>query len=278
VAQLLEELAKTHDVRERPADAEAALSRAIAIREKEGLENDAELAKDLYSLSRRYLAQRKYAEAEPLARRALSNFEKVGGPDDTPLIYSLTLLASIAQELGHGAEAESLAKRSLAIAEKGPADDNKVRMNCLSLLSYLYSRQGRPDEAQAVDRRRHALTVESFARAGFVEAEDGTFVLSPNATQAQKDAWAAKQPKESRPRPVGVGPVGVPPQPQLPTDGIGGEILGSGSFEFPTVGNVEKPKAVDTSDMFLPPFPSDIDVKKTSGTNPDPVIPPTPPQ
>jgi Tetratricopeptide repeat len=276
VAVILEELAKTHDVRGAPADVVAPLSRAIAIREKVGLEKDTALANNILFLSGRLFTQKKYAEAELLAKRAVSNAEKIGGPDNPALVPCLNLLAGIAQELDHGAEAELLAKRALTLAEKGPAENIEMRMNCLAHLSQLYTRQGQTELAQEVDRRSHALTVEHYAKLGMVEREGVGFVLSPNATQAQKDAWASELPKDSFHPPVGVEAVAARPSRQPPINVIGGEIFGWGWPEFPTDGNASKPTAGPKSPLF-PEFPSDIDVKKTSGIDPNPVVSPTPP-
>ena len=180
-AQVLEELAKTRVGRAEPAEAEAAVKRAIAVRETAQAGPADRLAGDLLYLAVIQANRKAFAEAEPSARRAVAIAEEAHGPDDPGLLPALNYLAGILQEIGHDAEALAVASRAMAIVEKGPEGATEARTSVLALLAHLQARQGHPEESEATERRRRDLIVADAARRGMVEVEGGWFVPSADA-------------------------------------------------------------------------------------------------
>jgi tetratricopeptide (TPR) repeat protein len=137
------------------ADAQAAATQVLAIRQKTLLPNDPRIAESLTDLGFLDDNMGRFAESEDLLKRAASIQEKVHGPDHPDFAKVVNNLAALYLHLGRFSEAEPLMKHATAIWEKAPAGDNYA--TSLNNLAVLYGLEGRYAEDESLIRRALAL-------------------------------------------------------------------------------------------------------------------------
>jgi len=138
-------------------EAEKAVARALAIREKALGRDHPSVATTLNNLAALYDAQGRYAEVEPLYQRSLAIYEKALGRDHPYVATTLNNLAGLYDAQGRYAEAEPLYQRSLAIWEKALGRDHPSVATTLNNLAELYRAQGRYAEAEPLYQRSLAI-------------------------------------------------------------------------------------------------------------------------
>ncbi len=139
----------------RPAEGEALLKRAVAIREKDlGPDPDHRyVAINLNNLAALYIKQGQYAQGEPVIKRALAIREKALGPDHPDVAQSLNNLAVLYRAQGQYAKAEPVIKRALAIREKALGPEHPAVAASFNNLAQLYQFQGQYADAEPLFKR-----------------------------------------------------------------------------------------------------------------------------
>ena len=172
------------------AEAVVIAKRALALAERLGGPDHADVGICLVNLTTLYAAQGRLRELEPLLKRLLSLREKTLDPDHPDIEQSLNNLALLYDAQDRSPEAEPFLRRSLAIREKVLGPDHPDVADSLNRLATSYRSQGRHDEAEPLFKRAlairekalgpdhadvaaslHGLAMIHAARGGYAEAE-----------------------------------------------------------------------------------------------------------
>jgi CHAT domain-containing protein/tetratricopeptide (TPR) repeat protein len=163
LASTLGQLGMAYVQMDRPADAEAAFRRAVAVAEKRQGPPDIALPSALRGLADVHYSQRRFTEAEPLLRRALAITEKMF-PDHPWNGEVLLTLANVKRGLGQYAEAKPLYERTVAIREKYLGPDHLEFAEVLRDLAELHLASGDVNEALASSRRAVDIAAATMSR------------------------------------------------------------------------------------------------------------------
>jgi tetratricopeptide (TPR) repeat protein len=110
----------------RPADARAAISRALAIDEKARGKDHPEVGWALLTQGDVLRAEHHPREAIAAYEQSLLILEKASGADFPGLCQPLSRLAASLLDTGDARHAQELAERAVTLATKGPPDDAEV--------------------------------------------------------------------------------------------------------------------------------------------------------
>ncbi len=145
-------------------EAEAALRRALSLREQHFGAEHPEVAQSLVNLAMFYRLRGNYQAAEPLYRRALEVIEKVRGPEHPELATVLNNVALFYKTRGDYAAAEPLYRRALEIREKALGAEHPDVAATVNNLAELYRTQGRYAAAEPLYQRARAIWEKTLGR------------------------------------------------------------------------------------------------------------------
>jgi serine/threonine protein kinase len=153
-ATLLADLGDLYYVKGRYDEAEAMLTEALAVMDREGGQaENLDLALSINQLASVYRRQGKYDQAEPLYERALAIRSAALGPDDPEVARSYNSLAVLNWNRGNYQEAERLYKQALRLWENAYGSDHSDVAKGLNNLALLYHHQNRYKDAEPLYRR-----------------------------------------------------------------------------------------------------------------------------
>lgn len=168
-------LARTLNTAKKFPEAEKHARESVALRERLGGTENAEVAKAQLVLGRALIGQNKLADAEALLRRALVVSEKTLGPDHNETAKIVASLAYLAGQRGHTAEAGSYLKRAADSARRAnvPAQlAHSARAYARFLIKQGRAREALPYYREALDAvdRLFANTrgLDESVREGFI--------------------------------------------------------------------------------------------------------------
>ncbi len=168
-------LARALNTAKKFPEAEKYAREAIALRERLGGAENAEVAKTQLVLGRALIGQNKLAEAEPLLRRALATSEKTLGPEHNETAKIVASLAFIAGQRGQTADAGNYLKRAADSARRAnvPAQmAHSARAYARFLIKQGRAREALPYYREALDAvdRLFANTrgLDESVREGFI--------------------------------------------------------------------------------------------------------------
>jgi CHAT domain-containing protein/Tfp pilus assembly protein PilF len=138
-------------------DAQAALMRALEIREKVLGPDHLAVGVTLGFLASGYDDAGDYASAEPLHLRSLKIKEKWLGPDHPTVALELSALGGSYRERGDYVKAEEVDRRALAIFEKAQQADKPTAAGLLTSLASIYYAWGDYKNAEAYYERSRAI-------------------------------------------------------------------------------------------------------------------------
>ncbi len=168
-------LARTLNTAKKFPEAEKYAREAVALRERLGGAESAEVSKAELVLGRALIGQHKLAEAETLLRRALAVSEKTLGPDHNETAKIVASLAYLAGQRGQTAEAGNYLKRAAENARQAnvPAQTaHAARAYARYLIKHGRAREALPWYREALDAvdRLFANTrgLDESVREGFI--------------------------------------------------------------------------------------------------------------
>ena len=147
-AGALNNLAQLYGEVGRDAEAEPLYRRAIAIMQKVGVVDSADIAPELTNLAALYQRQGRYDEAEPLFKRALALWERAHGPNHPDVGKALNNLATVYEREDRHADAEPLLRRALAIYQKAAGPENPAVATVLDNIGQVVKSEGRYADAE----------------------------------------------------------------------------------------------------------------------------------
>jgi tetratricopeptide (TPR) repeat protein len=139
-------------IRDRDAEADALLTRALQVEEKASGPESGEVAESLEHLAMVRIELKQYDSAEALARRALAIREKRPGPDDPEAAECLNVLSGVLFMKGELDKAEPFWARSLSIQEKAHGPDSVDVARTLQNKAVFLLGQGQSAQLKALFR------------------------------------------------------------------------------------------------------------------------------
>jgi len=163
-AGALNNLAQLYGEVGRDAEAEPLYRRAIAIMEKAGVADSADIAPELTNLAALYQRQGRYDEAEPLFKRALALWERAHGPNHPDVGKALNNLATVYEREDRHADAEPLLRRALAIYQKAAGPENPAVATVLDNIGQVVKSAGRYADAEPPIRQSLVIREKLLGR------------------------------------------------------------------------------------------------------------------
>jgi tetratricopeptide (TPR) repeat protein len=157
VAKILHNLSGIAYYRDRPAESEQFVRRALAIREAALPDDDPDLAGSREAMALLLQKEGRHAESEKLLERLAASAEKVFGPDHPELARTLMNLGLAREDLGRQAEARQIFERALAIDEKTLEPTHPQRVRARDNFARHCREVPLPDAASRELCRRHGL-------------------------------------------------------------------------------------------------------------------------
>lgn len=160
--QALANLGTLLNRRDRPEEAEAALRRALALREASHGAADVGVGYILDSLAAALRAQKRLDEAEPLLRRGVAVLENALGPTHPQVGTTVSNLAGLLRRADRFGESEPLARRAIAIQEASYGPSHFRTARSVMGLGYLLYDLGRWQECADAMRRATEIFEKAF--------------------------------------------------------------------------------------------------------------------
>jgi tetratricopeptide (TPR) repeat protein len=150
-----------------PAEAEALLRRALALREAALGPDHRAVAQVLNNLAEVQRSEGALAEAAALLERSLKIAERTQGPEHPGFAVTLSALARVRQAMGALPEAREMFKRVVAIREKALGPEHRDLARSLGLLGEVERDLAAYAEARALLERALAIQEKALPRGDF---------------------------------------------------------------------------------------------------------------
>lgn len=139
------QLSDQYQYQKQPAEAEALLKKALALREQSGNTNSLGMARNLVRLGQIAMTKKEYGDAERYMNRAVDIQDKCGAAD--MMQSTLQSLISVHMMTKNNAKAEQAARMLINVADKVPTANSAMKKRmATAMLGSIYMQSGRMQE------------------------------------------------------------------------------------------------------------------------------------